>query len=101
MHSWDAAVAAAAVQAAAAARGTAAARTRKGQPTQKVPQSRSGHHNCQSWTTPVGKYFGEVYLPGGFSENLLPENLARMYLKCFMYYANVNRENYKAWVKAS
>lgn len=100
-HSWDAAVPTTAEQAAAAARKKAAAHTREGQPTWKVSQSRSGHLNCQNWTTPAGKYFGKVYLPGRFSEKLLPENLARMYLKCFIYYANVTRENYKAWVKAS
>jgi len=50
---------------------------------------------------PAGKCFGDVYLPGGYSQNLLPENLARMYHQLFMYSAKVNRENYKAWVKTS
>lgn len=76
-HSWDAAVSTRAVQAAAAAREKAAARTRGGQPSQKVSQSRSGHHNCHNWTTPVGKYFGEVYLPGRFNEKLLPEKSSK------------------------
>lgn len=75
-HRSDAAVPTTAVQAAAAAREKAAAHTREGRPTQKVSHSRSGHHNCQNWTTLAGKYFGEVYLPGRFSEKLLPENLA-------------------------
>lgn len=54
-HSWDAAVPTTAVQAAAAAREKAAARTTERQPTQKVSQPKSGHHNCQNWITPVGK----------------------------------------------
>jgi len=55
--SWDAAVATAGVRAAAAAVGQAA-HTRKGQPTQEVPQLRSSHHNCQSRTTRLESVLG-------------------------------------------
>lgn len=67
------------------------------------PPRRSHNTNLATTTAKTGssQLENKVYLPGRFSEKLLPENLARMYLKGFIYYAIVNRENNKAWVKAS
>lgn len=98
----DAAVATAAVQKVAAARG-------KGNTSPKEGATHSVGPTVQRCLAQLPKLdhpgWKKIFWKCTFTEGSVRicslKNPAIMCLKCFMYYANVNTEKYKAWVKAS